>query len=338
MHGGSFSRTRTTALLLTLAWVGGCGGSDSSSPQTPSAAVTPAPRALAAGTTVRIVSGEDYGPVAGARVMFGARQYVSDPAGEIVLTSEAAFGSFMDVVAEGFFSRQTVVPPDGRTRFVLWPKETAAGMTSTFTSQIVYTYAWSEAPAQGSSPLVRVLEGEARVYVWVSAEIRQDPSAGRTHEEAVAEMNRVLEGRITYTLTPSDTSGVVFEVRVAHGGDDVCADSDTTLGYFRAHTNGRGEITGGEIVYCGIDTARSLATVTHELGHSVGLQHVYSSQEVMNQYLMIPRRLRFLRQSFSEREGQAMRLLFERPAGNRFPDTDREVTASAGGDHTIVCR
>ena len=41
--------------------------------------------------------------------------------------------------------------------------------------------------------------------------------------------------------------------------------------------------------------------------------------------------------SFSEREALAMRLLFDRPAGNRFPDTDRTVSSLSTGGRTIVC-
>ena len=58
----------------------------------------------------------------------------------------------------------------------------------------------------------------------------------------------------------------------------------------------------------------------------------------MYQYRYHSKGSRYLRNAFSEREGQAMRLLYERSAGNRFPDTDREVTASGGGVHTIVCQ
>jgi hypothetical protein len=329
---------RAVPLLVLLAWLSACGGSDRSTPQSPTAVATPPPRAWTVGTTVSIVSGEDYGPVAGAKVALGGREYVSDGAGEVVLTGDAAYGSFADVVASGFFSRQTVVPTDGRPRFVLWPRETSSGMTQGFTAQIVYTYAWRNAPTQGTSPLERLPESVSEVFVWLSEEIRQDPTAGRAHEEAVAEMNRVLEGRAVYTLTPNRPSGVVFEVSVAHGGDDVCGGSTTTLGYFRVHDNARGEITGGEIVYCGIDAAGSQATVTHELGHSVGLQHVYAGDDLMKPYIGgHPKGPRYLRETFSARETLAMRLLFERPAGNRFPDTDREVAASGGGVHTIVC-
>jgi len=321
---------RAGVSLVLSAGLGACGGSGGSAPQAPSAVATPAPRALAAGTTLSVLSGEDGAPVEGARVVVGTREYVSDGAGQLALAENAPYGTFLDIVASGFLSRQTSVPSTGRSRFVLWPKETASGMTEAFTAQLVYTYGWSEEPEHGTSPMERIPESTNQVFVWISEEIIQDSDAGRAHEEAVADMNAALEGRASYVLTPTrPASGVVFEARLAQPGDEGC--EGRTLGYFRARSSSTGEITGGEIVYCAIDVAGS-STVAHELGHSVGLQHTYGSNELMNRY-----RTRSRQTTFSEREGLAIRLIFERPAGNRFPDTDRGVTAAAGGVHTIYC-
>lgn len=321
---------RASFLAALLTALVGCGGSDRGTPQTPDPAPTPAPRAWIAGTTISIVSGEDFAPVEGALVILGGREYTSDGAGHVELGEDVPYGSYADVVASGFLNRQTVVPRDGRTRFVLWPRQTANGMHETFTAEIVYTYAWREEPDHGSSPLERVPESAARVSVWPSEQILQDPAAAHTHEVAIAEMNLALEGRTTYVLTPTrPATGVVLETRVAEPDDEGC--EGNVAGYFRARVNARGEIGGGQIVYCTLEISRS-STVTHELGHSVGLQHSYGGNELMSRPRMRNRRV-----TFSEREGLAMRLLFERPAGNRFPDTDREATASAEGVHTTIC-
>ena len=40
---------------------------------------------------------------------------------------------------------------------------------------------------------------------------------------------------------------------------------------------------------------------------------------------------------FSAREGLVMNLLFERPAGNLFPDSDRSTSAAAIRPLKIVC-
>jgi hypothetical protein len=285
---------------------------------------------LTAGTTVSVVSGEDYAPVPGATLILAGREYVADGAGELMLSEDLPFGSFVDVVAHGFLNRQTLVRSDGGTRFVLWPRETASGMSGEFTAQIVYTYGWKDEPEHGSSPLERSQEGVHRVLVWVSEEIRQDARAGRRHELAVEEINAHLEGRVVYVLTPTrPSSGVFFEAKVNPGGDETCAEG--ARAYFRAFHDRRGEITGGEIVYCGLDVARD-STVAHELGHSVGLQHSYGWEELMSPYFS-----HYRVSTFSAREALAMRLLFERPAGNRFPDTDREVTAFSAAVRTTIC-
>ena len=97
---GSTTLLRAGTLLALFAGLGACGGSGGSTPQTPSAVATPAPRALAAGTTVSIVSGEDDAPVEGARVVVGTREYVTDGSGQIVLAETVPYGTFVDVVAD----------------------------------------------------------------------------------------------------------------------------------------------------------------------------------------------------------------------------------------------
>ncbi len=321
--------TRGTVAVVLCLGLTGCGGSDRSSPQSPTRAATPAPQAVTAGTTLSVVSGEDYGPVDGATVILHGREYTTDGAGHVVLAEDVPYGGFVGIVATGFLGRQTVVSPDGNTRFVLWPRETANGMSEEFTAQLVYTFGWSEEPEHGTSSLERIPEGMTQVFVWISEEILQDDRAARVHESAIDEMNAALEGRAIYILTATQpTGGVTFEVGLDPGGS--CAPN--VLGYFSANGNARGEITGGEIGYCGLDAARLSIVVTHELGHSIGLQHTYAWEELMSRYFS-----RYSINGFSEREALAMRLLFERPAGNRFPDTDREVSAASAGVHTTVC-
>ena len=50
---------------------------------------------------------------------------------------------------------------------------------------------------------------------------------------------------------------------------------------------------------------------------------------------MSPFYSRYRIDEFSPREELAMRLLFERPAGNRFPDTDREPSAASASGYRI---
>jgi hypothetical protein len=316
---------RSTPLLLALLSASACGGSDRGS-QAPSALPTPAPDGLAAGSAISVVSGEDQKPVAGARVVLAGREYGSDAAGQVTLAEPVSFGSLVDVVAPGFLNRQTALRP-GATRFVLWPRATASGFDEAFTAQIVYTWGSASPPAHGSNALQRIRAGATLAVVVLSPQLLEDGAAHRAHVAAVDDLNAWLAGRMHYALAAdAPPGGVVFRARV-DPAEPLCADA-------RAFFDGdfaRGEIVGGAVVYCSLDVARA-STVAHELGHSTGLQHVYGGNE-----LMTPSFTRSRRSTFGAREGLAMNLLFERRAGNLFPDTDRAVAGTAIERRRIVC-
>ena len=82
-----------------------------------------------------------------------------------------------------------------------------------------------------------------------------------------------------------------------------------------------------------LDVART-GTVTHEFGHSVGLQHSFvRREEVMA--LFFPRSRSSV---FSPREGLVMNLLYERRAGNAYPDSDRSLSATAAAARPRMIR
>jgi hypothetical protein len=256
------------------------------------------------------------------------RTYDTDAAGEVRLADPAELGSLVDVVAGGFLDRQTLVRGDGATRLVLWPRQTKSGISETYTAQIVYTTGSREAPPQGSSPLLRLRRGTTQVAVVASEEIRANEGAYAAHEAAVAEVNAAVGGRVSYRLTETrPASGVVIETRV-DPADANC--TERTLAYF-AGTAVSGEITSGRIVFCQTDAVRP-DVVSHELGHSLGLQHPSGTTDLMDPFSWPGKRA-----SFSERETTTIGLLFERPGGNRFPDSDRDVSAAATGTITIHC-
>ena len=134
-------------------------------------------------------------------------------------------------------------------------------------------------------------------------------------------VNAWIGGRVRYSLSSTTpASGLVIDARIDPSAED-CKDSRA---FFDGRFNPRGEITGGEIVYCGLDVART-GTVTHELGHSVGLQHSF----VRREEVMAPFFSRSRSSVFSPREGLVMNLLYERRAGNAYPDSDRSLSATA---------
>lgn len=306
------------------------GGSDGRSPQTASSLPTPPPDSLASGTALTLVSGEDSRPLAGAKATLAGREYTSNDAGQVTLGESVRFGSLVDLTATGFLSRQTTLRSTGGTRFLLWPKTTASGVDETFTVQVVYTESAATEPAsQGAAILRRLSEGTTQAFVVLSQEILQDDRAHQAHVAGVDAVNNWIGGRVRYALSAAPVSGgVVFQARV----DGARVDCNSARATFFGRYNSRGEITGGEIVYCEMETART-GTVTHELGHSVGLQHSF----VRREEVMAPFYSRSRSAVFSAREGLVMNLLLERRAGNRFPDSDRSLAAAAAASYPISC-
>jgi hypothetical protein len=300
-----------------------CGGS---SPSTPTAQPTP-DTSFPPGTVLTVVSGETEAPVAGAHVVVSGRPYDTNSGGQVSIADRISYGSLLDVTAPDFLDRQTLLRKNSSKRIVLWPRSTPWGLTESYTAQLVYTYGSSEAPAIGSSPLERLRQGTTQVVVVVSEEIRQDDRANEAHQIAVGHINEALAGKVSYVLSPTTPpSGVVVEARV-DPADPVCA--DRVLGYALMSYRS-GEIVGGKVIYCALQRTDA-ALITHELGHTAGLNHSPERSDLMYPFITGVER-------FSRAETLSLGLLFERPGGNRFPDNDRDAAAAATGTRIVVCR
>lgn len=263
-----------------------------------------------------------------ARVTVAGRLYESDASGQVTLAEPAAWGSLVDVVSSGYLDRNTLVRRDGGTRFVLWPLLPQMGFDADYTAQLVYTAGTRDPPPQGSTPLRRIGPGSARAFVVVTPEIWADDAMRSAHESAVASISAANAGRIAYGVgTTRPTSGLIFEATV-DPGDPFC---EKNVRAFTQVSLAGNDIVGGRVVYCEPDAAQS-STVTHELGHTFGLQHSLQWRE-----LMAGLRQRGRSDDFGPREMLAMSLMLERSSGNRFPDSDRDIPASSRGTLTTVC-
>lgn len=319
------SRRLFPALFLVLLPSCGGGGSD----RVTYATVPAAPTGLAAGTVLTFVSGENGSPVAGATVTVGGQGQTTDTAGQVRLATLVPFGTSLDIVHPAYLDRLTTLRSGTGPVFNLWPRTNREGLSEHYTASLLYTSTADGSPVGGAG-LIRLARGTTQVVVVPSPQLLEDGPAMEAHYAAVATLNEAVGGTVTYVLAPTRPSGgVVFTTRV-DPNDQRCVDL-RIRGYMRGVYRGL-ELTGGEVVLCEPTVARS-PTVAHELGHSFGLLHGPEPLDLMFNGFSRNRAA-----TFGPRESILMRLMLDRPAGNRFPDNDRSAQAVAGvEERVIVC-
>ena len=327
--------------MAMLSAVLACGG-EKAAPTAPSAPTPPPIPSMAAGTALTFVSGEGAVPVAGASVVIAGQSsagpfsdtMTADSQGRIVLGRPVLLTPppTMDVVAAGYLTRNTVLRTDGAQLFSLWPNDGVA--PADLVATLVYSP--SACPAANAPTLsMRRLHTGAPAVLVLDASV-QDETAVARHEEAVARLNAIL-GSAQYSVSrsPAPAGAVVFTVKVDASPAQCTAPENTTrvIAFTNVNFSTVGEIVGGSIVYCEPRWAQAAGTVTHEIGHTAGFRHSPNLTDVM--YCTTSRRTN----SFSEREAGAMSFMRQRRSGNRWPDNDRDTTASlaAGSGETFVC-
>ena len=120
-------------LALWLVPLVGCADSGPAGPTTVSRDLS-APATsfgFVAGTSLSFVSGETGHPVPGARVVIAGRDFISDGAGRVLLSELAPNGATVDIEANGFLDRKTLVRRGEVTTFELWPSESPTQQRST---------------------------------------------------------------------------------------------------------------------------------------------------------------------------------------------------------------
>lgn len=309
--------------LLALAACGGGGRTTGSSTVTPQGG-------LASGTALTMVSGETGAPIAGATVNVAGQALTTDSAGQVRLSAPASFGTSIDVLHPAFLDRLSLLRINGTTRFTLWPKTNASGLSEHYSATLVYT-ATSDPPGPtGESSMSRLPRATTLVAVVPSPELLADGPAMQAHAAAVATITEATGGAVTYALAPTrPASGVIVTTR-ADPQDSRCLE-DNIRGYARTTTSGF-EVQSAEIVFCDLGVARS-STVGHELGHTFGLRHSPDANDIM--FFQFGNRRST---TFGPRESLVMRLMLDRPPGNRFPDNDRTTTGSSvRGETVTIC-
>jgi hypothetical protein len=320
------SRQRCAAGLLAVTAFA-CGHQDRL-PNAPTPVASPATAGLAAGAVLSVVFGDSGAPLPQASVTIDGRSYVADAQGRVTITAAARPGALVDAGAPGFLDRQTTVRTRPLTTLALWPRASPSGIDENFTASIVYTSAGLEAGPVGVERLRRLPADTRQVVIVPSAEILDDDVSHDFHVAAVGRLTAAARGAVSYALARErPATGLVFDAQL-RPTDPVCTQRVRAVTRLSLRAD---EILGGEIVYCSWDAARS-ATVVHEMGHTFGLRHSNDAREVMFGTFVRGRG-----DDYSPREADIMGLMMQRPGGNRFPDSDRDVAGLSVRETVIVC-
>jgi hypothetical protein len=320
------------ALVAALALSLACGKDRGPGPSTVSA---PAPPAAVAFT---VVSGETQAAVPGARVVVNGIEHVADSQGRVTTPAGLAPTTLVDIVAPGYFDRQTQLSRRGSAaQFTLWPRESATGLSEHFTSEVVYTSSAVADPVPGAAMLTRWATAVTQVHVRYlgpaddAAFLAFSERALAVQSAAVDDLTQASDGRVAYR-PPAPSGAPVqgtgrIDMRI-YPDFPTCRSSGDIWG---VASLSEGEIVSATVTYCHQRAAESLGLSVHELGHTFGLRHSSDASDVMRAFGRRTERL-------SDRERQVMRLMLQRPGGNRFPDNDRSARASARRDAQTACR
>jgi hypothetical protein len=315
---------KTTPLVLLAFTIAGCGGSTPASPTTVQIATptpTPAP-------VLTVIGGDSGQPIAGAQVVVAGVTFSTDTSGQVRPPSLSS-GAMVDILAAGYLDRQTLfrAGPETLSRFTLWPRRPLPQFDEDYTKAVVYTS--SATGTVGASEVLRRLPSRiSQIRVVLPAEIASDSTATFFHQFASDNMNTAVSGLFRYTVGTEALAGALSVPVSVNPAGSGCG--STTAAYASVATNGLGEITNVSINYCDARWARDGRVILHELAHTLGLRHSTLRSDVMYPSVSVD--------VFTDRELLLMKLIYQRPAGNAFPDNDRSTTGlGSPSEETISC-
>jgi hypothetical protein len=268
------------------------------------------------------VSAETGEPAAGVDVVVNGVGHHTDAAGSIQLSENATLPASIEAASPEYLLRETVLHSREPLRLTLWPRLSPTGLDEALTRGLVYTDA--AGGAQGALPLRRLDPPGGRVSLVPSAALMQDAAARQAHAEAADILTHATLGRITFVVEATASSPVA--VSTAIDPNDPAMRTHAALAY--RYLEGS-RITGARIVFLSQDVARMAAVVTHELGHTFGLEHSPDARDLMYPVVAGPKTL-------SLPELLTIDLMLQRRPGNRFPDNDRDGASSKARRTEVV--
>jgi hypothetical protein len=311
-------RRATLAALLVLP-LAACGGA-SNTPNTPTSADA---THLFTGQTVNVVTGAPAGNLV---VSAGTGNPVTaDSSGNFTIDLGGSGTYRMDVRGGGFVARETSISaaPDRVPVSMIPGSFDLFAFDEMFRTENARLQRWTTRPALVVVATTMVFQSTGQNEFQASSEQMSDDDVN----QLVAHLSEGL----TLMTANTFTSWASVEVERPNAGDRVfvtrtgkvvvgrysgIATNANTIGYGRWSETSDGTVVGGAMFldrdFDRNDPRRRLLRI-HELGHALGYQHVKSRTSIMNPAIG-PEPTEF------DRTGAV--IAFQRPPGNRSPDTD----------------
>src|SRR5262245_27336708 len=323
-----------TAVLTVMA--AGCGGAGA-----PLSPTTPGPAAPSSPSTTRVLQGQtasaaDATTLGGVSVRLGTLEpTTSDANGYFRVENVISGASAIELTGPSIVDRRTDVrlPSGGVIRFGLIPTSfDLAAFNEMFRGSHERLQRWVTAPSLVVLTTVMKYENSDAATAEATSE-RMDSADVETMVRDLSDALATLTGgafasfaQVTRESTPagSRTSltrngqivvGRYHDVRAATG----------SVGFGRWAERDDGVITAGTMLLdAGYDSGSEKRKLrTHELGHALGYKHLSTRASIMNPVLG---------SDVTEFDRQGAIIAFQRPPGNRAPDTDPPSSVRALSD------
>jgi hypothetical protein len=329
----------TTLLTLTMA---ACGGASAPlSPTAPTSSSNPAPTSVTRVLQGQTANAADATAFSGVSVRLGTLEpTMSDANGYFRVESTSTGASTIELSGPSIVERRTDVrlPSDGVVKFGLIPTAFDLGaFNEMFRGSHERLQRWTTAPSL--VVLTTVMKYENADVATAEATNEQIPSGEvdamvRDLTDALAPLtggtftafaqvtreSAATGSRTTLTRNGQIVVGRYRDIRAATG----------SVGFGRWAEREDGVVTAGTMFLdAGYDSGSDKRKLrTHELGHALGYKHLSTRPSIMNP---------ILGSDVTEFDRQGALIAFQRPPGNRAPDTDpaasglRSLTDGAPG-------